>query len=210
MDSRPKLQFDVAYPDHLSRGLIWVKWWLLAVPHFIVLYLLQIAFNVVFLISWVLILILGRYPRSLWEFSVLYLKWQARVTSYCLLQRDDYPPFGDGDYPVLFHLDYPDRLSRWKIFLKWLFVIPHLVVLGFLWIAVMVVWVIAWFAILFTGNFPRGMFDFVTGVQRWSYRVSVYYYLLTDAYPPFSMEPEAPQPSMDPSLGYGSTPPARF
>ena len=84
-------------------------------------------------------------------------------------------------------VEYPERLSRLLIFVKWLLVFPNLIVLGLLFIVAFVAWVIAWFAILFTGRFPRGLFDFLVGVVRWSYRVNVYTNFLRDEYPPFSL-----------------------
>ncbi|HEY8623752.1 MAG TPA: DUF4389 domain-containing protein, partial [Casimicrobiaceae bacterium] len=107
--------------------------------------------------------------------------------AYAGLLRDEYPPFGTGNYPVLFELDYPASLSRWKIFLKWLLAIPSMVVLMLLSIGMIVVSLIAFFAILFTGRYPKGMFTFVVGVQRWGYRLTAYLFLLTDAYPPFTL-----------------------
>ena len=139
------------------------------------------------------------------------MRWNARITAYVYLQRDEYPPFGEGDYPVLFHLDYPLRLSRWKIFVKWLLILPHLLVLSFLGLALGVVWVIAWFAILFTGRFPRGMFDFVTGISRWGFRVGVYLALLTDAYPPFTTAQVAsPTSTLPPGSPVGQVPSQSF
>ena len=93
-----------------------------------------------------------------------------------------------GSYPVAYDVQYPGELSRWLIFVKWLLAIPHLVILYALVVAWEVVTFIAFFAILFTGTFPRGMFDFIVGMTRWSYRVNAYLYLLTDQYPPFSMK----------------------
>ena len=101
------------------------------------------------------------------------------------------PPIATAapDYPARFDVEYPERLSRWKIFVKWLLVLPHLIVLVFLAIAANVVVIIAWFAILFTGRYPRGMFDFVAGVIRWWIRVQSYaHWLMTDRYPPFSLK----------------------
>ena len=192
--SQPTLRFDIAYPERLSRGLIFVKW-LLAIPHAIVLNILGYVLYFTTALAFFLILILGRYPRGLWNFGVMVTRWQARYSAYVMLMRDEYPPFGDDDYPVLFHLEYPERLSRWKIFVKWLLLIPHFFVLSTLMFAVLVVWFVAWWAILFTGRYPRGMFDFTTGVMRWFWRVTVYLLLLTDAYPPFSMDPDDPAPA---------------
>lgn len=183
------LQFDVAYPEHMSRGLIFIKW-LLIIPHLIVLTLLGVGLAVVTIFAWFAILITGAYPRGMWNFSMSVLRWSARVTAYSSLQRDEYPPFGEDDYPVLFQLAYSERLSRGLIFIKWLLVIPHLIILYVLNAIVSVILLIAWIAILFTGKFPRSLFDFVTGVTRWSLRVAVYSLLLTDVYPPFSMGDE--------------------
>jgi hypothetical protein len=184
---QPLAYFDVAYPPRLSRGLIFVKW-LLAIPHYVVLYLYGVAVGVITFVAWFAILFTGRYPRAMFEFTEGYLRWNANVFGYVYLLRDEYPPFSDRDgvYPVRFAIEYPNRLSRWKIFLKWLFVIPHVVVLFFLWVAAAACTVIAWFAILFTGRYPRGLFGFVVGVYRWSARVNTYLYLLTDHYPPFT------------------------
>lgn len=185
----PLLSFDVDYPESLSRWKIFVKW-LLAFPHYVVLGLL--GFIVVYLVSWIswfAVLILGRYPRGLWDFMLMYMRWSANVYAYAFtLQRDEYPPFGDAAYPVRLNLEYPERLSRLLIFVKWLLIIPHLFIWSFVGIAAAVAIVIAWFAMLITGQYPRGLFDFVTGAFRWLYRISAYTYLMTDKYPPFSLE----------------------
>ena len=182
------LRFEIEYPEQLSRWLIFVKW-LLAIPHFLILYALSALANVITLIAFFAILFTGRYPRGLFDFVVNIYRWQENVFAYYALFRDEYPPFSwePGKYPVTFEVDYPERLSRWMIFVKWLLAIPHFIVLMFLYIAALVVWFIAWFAILFTGRFPRGMFDFIVGVLRWNYRVSAYTSLLRDDYPPFSL-----------------------
>jgi len=115
----------------------------------------------------------------------------VRALSYCLLLTDSYPPF-EGDYPIRFDVEYPERVSRWKVlFWKIFTATPHMVVLGFLWIGAYVAIVIAWFAILFTGRFPRSLHGYVAGVIRWSMRVQAYVFSLTDEYPPFSLSPEA-------------------
>ena len=190
---QPVLQFDVEYPEHLSRWKIFFKW-LLAIPHIIILYVFQYLIEITTFLSWFAILFTGRYPRGLWDLSVTYMRWQARVYAYAGLLRDEYPPFATGDYPVQFQLDYPASLSRWKIFLKWLLAIPSMVVLMLLGIGMFVVSIIAFIAILVTGRYPKGMFDFVVGVQRWGYRLSAYLYLLTDAYPPFILA-QVPSPT---------------
>jgi len=182
------LRFDVQYPERLSRLLIFVKW-LLAIPHLIVVYLLGIVSSLFMLIAFFAILFTRRYPRGLFDFVVGVNRWSANLTAYVGLLRDEYPPFSweAGTYPVTYEVDYPEQLSRWLIFVKWLLIIPHVIVLYLLIIVALVVWTVGWFAILFTGCFPRGMFDFVVGVLRWNYRVNAYTGLLRDEYPPFSL-----------------------
>ena len=99
-------------------------------------------------------------------------------------------PQGVGGYPVKVHVEYPQKLSRLLIFVKGLLAIPHFFALLVLGICAYFVTIIAWFAILFTGRYPRGLFDFTSGLIRWQTRVSSYLYLLTDAYPPFSLQDE--------------------
>ena len=184
--SEGDLIFDVAYPEHLSRLLIFVKW-LLIIPHWIVLWVL--TFLVTYLvtpIAWICILVTGRYPRGLWNFSFGVMRWAANVYAYLLLQQDEYPPFSmdAGEYPVTFEMEYPHHLSRLLIFVKWLLIIPSVIVFAFVIVAWLVVHLIAWFAILITGNYPRGLFNFTTGALRWGFRLNLYYLLLTDKYPP--------------------------
>ena len=183
------VEFNVEYPEKLSRLLIFVKW-LLAIPHFIVLYALAIAVEVVTVIAWFAILFTGRYPRGMFDFVVGVYRWQYNVTAYASLLRDDYPPFSfeSGRYPVTYNIEYPEKLSRWLIFVKWLLVIPSLISLAFVQLAVLVTTVIAWFAILFTGRYPEGLFGFAVGATRWGARVNAYVLLLTDKYPPFSLK----------------------
>lgn len=182
------LRFDVQYPGGLSRWLIFVKW-LLAIPHFLVLWALGTLQGVVTLIAFFSILFTKRYPQGLFDLYVNSARWAANVGVYIGLLRDEYPPFTweAGKYPVTYEVDYPQGLSRWMILIKWLLVLPHAIVLGVLSIAVFVVVVVAWFAILFTARYPRGLFDFVVGYTRWTYRVGAYTALLRDEYPPFTL-----------------------
>ena len=184
-------RFAIEYPETLSRWKIFVKW-LLAIPHFIIVYLLQAVNSVLVFIAFFAILFTKKWPRGLFDFSVMIQRWTANVYAYgLLLMRDEYPPFtGEaGQYPITLEVDYDPDLSRWMIFVKWLLAIPHLIVLAFLGIAAYVVVFIAFFAILFTGRYPRGMFEFVEGVFRWFVRVSAYAtWLMTDRYPPFSLK----------------------
>lgn len=189
--SRPPhpVTFEVDYPERLSRWLIFVKW-LLAIPHFIVLYFLQLVAGVVTFLAFFAILFTGNFPRGLFDFNVNVYRWQANLSAYVGLMRDEYPPFTGqpGRYPLRFEVEYPASLSRWLIFVKWLLVLPNLFVLVLLALVAAVLYLIVFFAILFTGTFPRGMFDFIVGVNRWSYRANAYSsWLMTDRYPPFSL-----------------------
>jgi hypothetical protein len=182
--------FDVEYPQELSRWLIFVKW-LLAIPHFIVVYLLAIVSAFVTFIAFFAILFTKRYPRGMFDFVVGVNRWTANVIAYIFLMRDDYPPFSmdAGKYAVTYDVTYPEELSRWMIFVKWLLVLPNAIVALLLLLVAEIVTCIAWFAILFTKKYPESLFRFVVGALRWQQRANAYANLMTDQYPPFSMEP---------------------
>jgi len=131
-----------------------------------------------------------RYPRWWFDFSRELTRFGARVSAYAALLTDQYPSTVE-EQSVHLEIDYPDveaDLNRWLPLVKWLLAIPHYIVLAFLSVAAILVVIVAWFAILFTGRFPKGAFDFVVGVGRWWLRVAAYAYLLvTDKYPPFSL-----------------------
>jgi membrane protein YdbS with pleckstrin-like domain len=131
-----------------------------------------------------------RYPRWWFDFARELTRFGARVGAYFALLTDRYPSTVE-EQSVHLEIDYPDverDLNRWLPLVKWLLAIPHFIVLIVLWLAAIVAVVIAWFAILFTGRYPRGLFDFVVGVGRWTLRVGAYAFLLvTDQYPPFSL-----------------------
>lgn len=205
--SHPRLQYNVNEPERLSRLMLFLKPFM-AIPHYIVLFFLGIAVFVVTTIAWFAILITGRYPRGMWDFSMGVMRWGANVNAYAgTFQRDEYPPFsGTEPYPVRFELEYPDTLSRLLIFIKWLLAIPHMIVLYFLGMAQGIVVFIGWIVVLFTGRYPAGLFNFVVGVNRWSYRVSAYTMFLTDDYPPFSFDEPYAGPS-GPAIGSAPTPP---
>ncbi len=135
-----------------------------------------------------MILFRQRYPRWWFDFARELLRFGARVGAYLLLLTDKYPSTVD-EQSVHLDIDYPNveqDLSRWLPLVKWLLAIPHVIALAVLTIIAVFTVVIAWFAILFTGRYPRGLFDFVVGVGRWALRVQAYAFLLvTDRYPPF-------------------------
>ncbi len=137
-----------------------------------------------------MILFRQKYPRWWFDWNLELSRFTTRVWIYMSLMRDEYPST-DEQQAVHLDLDYPDAardLNRWLPLVKWLLAIPHYIVLAVLSVAAFICVVIAWFAIIFTGRYPRGLFDFVLGVNRWGLRVSAYMWLLiTDKYPPFSL-----------------------
>ena len=137
-----------------------------------------------------MILFRQKYPRWWFDWNLQLLRFSNRVTAYLGLLDDRYPST-DEEQSVHLDLPYPDarQLNRWLPLVKWLLAIPHYIVLFFLVIGAVVAVIVAWFAILFTGRYPRGLFDYVVGVIRWSNRVTGYaMVLVTDEYPPFSLE----------------------
>jgi hypothetical protein len=139
-------------------------------------------------IAWFALVFAAVHPRGLWDFAGFYLRWRARSVPYLMLLRDEYPPFGDGAYPTTFEVEWPagqrDRLS---IGLRIFYAIPHVIVLVFLNIAWVLTSIVAWFAILFTGRYPAGLYEFAVGVLRWDLRVEAYLLLMRDEYPPFTL-----------------------
>jgi hypothetical protein len=131
-----------------------------------------------------------KYPRWWFDWNRELLRFSNRVSAYMLLMEDRYPSTDEEQY-VHLDVDYPDAgrdLNRWLPLVKWLLAIPHYVVLVFLWIAAFFAAIAAWFAIMFTGRYPRPLFDFVEGVLRWENRVVAYAAILaTDRYPPFRL-----------------------
>ena len=140
------------------------------------------------LIGWFAIVFTGLYPDGLWKLAAYYLRWRVNAIAYTALLRDEYPPFGEGPYPVTLVLQRPtvprDRLT---VAFRIILAIPHLVVIWALGVAWAIATMIAWFNILFTGRYPASLYSFAVGVLRWTTRVEAYLLLLHDAYPPFSL-----------------------
>ena len=193
----------------LSRWL-WLVKWLLALPHFVVLAFLWVAFVVVSVVAFFAVLFTGRYPRALFDFNAGVLRWNWRVAYYAYgaLGTDRYPPFTLADvpdYPTHWDVAYPEQLSRGLVLVKWwLLAIPHYLVLGFLLGGARAVWLscglialltlFAGVALAATDRYPRGIFDLVIGLNRWALRVAAYAALLTDVYPPFRLDQGGDEP----------------
>jgi hypothetical protein len=214
MDQSYPVKVHARLDEPLSRWL-WLVKWLLAIPHYIVLFFLWIAFAVVTVIAFFAILFTGRYPRRLFSFNLGVLRWSWRVAyyAYSALGTDRYPPFSlaeEPGYPATLDIAYPERLSRGLVLVKWwLLAIPQYIVVAMLsggaysttvasgetWQADVfsggLIGLLVFFAaimLLFAGRYPRGLYDFVVGMNRWVMRVVAYATLMTDAYPPFRLD----------------------
>jgi hypothetical protein len=222
------VRVDAAVEPSVSRAL-WLVKWLLLLPHYLVLAFLWLAFTVVSVIAFFAILFTGRYPRGLFDFNVGVLRWTWRVHfyGYGALGTDRYPPFTLAeapDYPAHVEVAYPERLSRGLVLVKWwLLAIPHYVILavfvgGGVWLGtrggrgdgfwdtswgagglVALLVFIAAVVLLFTGRYPRPLYDFVLGMDRWAFRVAAYAGLMTDQYPPFRLDMGGPDPGSVPA-----------
>jgi hypothetical protein len=223
------VRVDAALDPSISRGL-WLIKWLLLIPHYVVLIFLWLAFIVVSVVAFFAILITGHYPRPLFDFNAGVLRWTWRVHyyGYGALGTDRYPPFSLADvpdYPAHLEIPYPERLSRGLVLVKWwLLAIPHYLVIavfvgggigltthrgssdgwgagGLVGLLVLIAAVI----LLFTGRYPRSLYDFVLGMDRWALRVAAYAALMTDQYPPFRLDQGGADPA---SVPVGPTTPA--
>ena len=209
------VRVDGALDRHLSRWL-WLVKWFLAIPHYVVLAFLWLAFVVLSVVAFFAILFTGRYPRAIFDFNVGVLRWTWRVQYYAYgaLATDRYPPFSlrdDPAYPARLQVEYPERLSRGLVLVKWwLLAIPQYAIVaifaggaaytatggqGHTWQAdvlsgglIGLLVVFAAIALLFAGRYPRGLYDFIIGMNRWVLRVVAYAALMTDAYPPFRLD----------------------
>lgn len=190
-ESEYPVQFSVDYPDRPLNRLTTGFRVLTAIPIAVVLYAIVAGGSTVLFFP-VLLLIVFRqkYPRWWFDWHLALMRLQSRFSAYALLLTDEYPSTED-EQSVHLEFPYPDAetdLNRWMPLVKWLLAVPHYIVLSVLSIAAVVVVVITWFAILFTGRYPKDLFDFMVGVLRYGSRVAVYAFVLTtDRYPPFRL-----------------------
>lgn len=212
-------RLDATLEPGLSRGL-WLIKWLLVIPHVLVLLVLWLCFAVLTVVAFFSIVFTGRYPRAIFDFNLGVLRWSWRVAyySYAGLGTDRYPPFSLGevpDYPARLDIAYPERLSRGLVWVKsWLLAIPHLLLLAIFLgsdssngpsdsssniglISLLVLF--AGVALLFTTKYPKPIFDFVMGLNRWVIRVVAYVGLMTDQYPPFRLDAGGAEPASEPT-----------
>ena len=140
------------------------------------------------IIGWFWIVVTGKHPEGLWNLTTYFMRWRIRAVAYTALLRDEFPPFGDADYPASFLPDAPPVVrNRLTVGFRLFLAIPHILAVWVLGIAWVLTTLVAWFSIVFTGEYPRGLYAFALGVFRWNTRVEAYLLLLTDEYPPFRL-----------------------
>lgn len=193
------MTFNIKHAESLSRGELLLRTFFgifyIYLPHGFVLIFMGLWGAILSFIAWWMILFTGRYPQSFFEYQVGLMRWQIRVRARLFNLTNGYPAFGidSKDEAITLEVQYPESLSRGMLlvrtFFGWLYVlIPHGIVLYLLTIAVMVVNFVGWWIILFTGQLPVGMHNFVVGYMRWATRVGLYMSNMTDTYPPFSLD----------------------
>ncbi|HXH21364.1 MAG TPA: DUF4389 domain-containing protein [Dehalococcoidia bacterium] len=195
------IRVTVALPEKSSRLLNFPLFigtfirYILMIPHMIVIALVGLVAVIVYFIATFAILFTGRFPAGMFRFVAGWQRWSTSVGAYFFGLADAYPPFSteQAGYPVVYEADYTDKSNRilnfplFGLYIKELLLIPHLFVLAALALIGFVVLFVAQFAVLFTGQFPAGMHNYLAGVLRWSTRLNGYIYALTDRYPPFSL-----------------------
>lgn len=190
------VQFSVDYPDRPLNRLSTAFRIVVVIPILVVFIAIaggeSAAGGLLFFGPLLMIVFRQKYPRWWFDWNLHFWRFSNRMTVYLALMDDQYPST-DEEQAVHVNVDYPDvprDLNRWLPLVKWFLAIPHYIVLVFLLIALAISVFIAWFAILFTGRYPRGLFDFAEGVLRWTNRVEAYaFFLVTDRYPPFRLAP---------------------
>jgi hypothetical protein len=195
------MELNLVRQEKYSRGQLLLRtffgWLYIGIPHMFVLWILSVGAAFIGFIAWWIILFTGKYPRDMFEFRVKLLRYQLRVNARILNMLDGYPAFGLSatDPGVQFEVQYPENMSRGKLLLRtffgiWYIAIPHLICLYFRLIGAYFVMIWAWFAILFTGQYPEAAHNYMVGTLRWSARVGLSLANLTDKYPPFHGRPE--------------------
>lgn len=187
-----RLEFEAGYRIARWRPLVQ---WVLAIPHLMIAGALSSLRNILTLISLITVLFTGRIPRSIFDMIAMTYRYEWRAMSYALFLHDDYPPFdftpgGEDDrleQHTTLSIAYPEQLNRWKPLYKWLLAVPHYVVAIGLVIGGFFAFVAGFFVVLFTGEYPHGVRDFLVNAYRYVLRIQAYVGLLTDEYPPFRL-----------------------
>ncbi|WP_436515972.1 DUF4389 domain-containing protein [Ekhidna sp. To15] len=194
------MKIDIKYQERYSRGELLLRTLFgviyIALPHLFLLIFVSLWGAILSFISWWIVLFTGQYPQSFFEFQERLYRWNLRVNARIYNLCDGYPPFGMDakDDFVTLEIPYPERLSRGVLILRLLFggiyvILPHGFLLIFRSIASMVLQFLAWWAVLFTANYPQSWHEFNVGTIRWATRVNIYMSFMTDDYPPFSGKP---------------------
>lgn len=197
------MKYSIRHQENYSRGELLLRAFFgplyIMLPHAIALFFMALPLVLVFPFLFFIVLILGKFPQGLFNYFLNLMRWGQRLNASLRNLADGYPAFGlntQADHIVL-DVPYPDSVNRMLVLARAFFgifyvMLPHGICLVFLGIGSMFVGFLAFWIILFTGKYPKGMFDFVVGVQRWGLRVNLYMYYMTDTYPPFSMQETDP------------------
>lgn len=187
---------SASVPEKSSRGILILRALFVmiyvGIPHLFCLYFRMIATGFVNIVAWFAVLFTGKYPKKMFDFNTGTLRWMNNVMSYMFILNDTYPKFSgkETDYPLSVQFEYPEKLSRGILILRFFSLIyvgiPHGFCLFFRMIATSIVVFIAGWAVLFTGKYPPKMHHFVLGTLKWETRVSAYMMFMTDTYPPFN------------------------
>jgi len=191
------MKFKVKHQERYSRLELLLRtflgWFYILLPHGFILIFVSLWAQILQVIAFWAILFTGKYPKSLFDFQVGFIKWNLRLSARIYNISDGYPAFGINatDNNITFEVEYPERVSRGLMLVRFLFgglyvYLPHFFILAFRGIYVNILVLIAWFVVLFTGKYPKAFHDWVVGQLRWAIRVVLYMNYMTDIYPPFT------------------------
>lgn len=184
------ITYQVDMPETLSRWM-WLIKWILVIPQMIILAVIGFVAMILVFLSWFIILITGKHPRGIFDFVLKMYQWNTRVGAYAAHFTDVYPGFDMGpmpEYPARLNIEYAESRNRLTTFFRYLLAIPHLVILNILGFIIGLVWLIHVVIVVVTGKPNADIFKFLVGYNRWNMRAYLYVLLMTDEYPPFSLD----------------------